>query len=114
MGCPTIVTGSPGLKVVFVQPCFAMMLTAPPSISQVPAVSLPALSGTLTMMWVCGFSQLYSTTVPWKVTFFDISNIANEWCPYAAVTANRRPHNARVLAAFTLYFPHNLIVGEPP
>src|SRR3974390_2053504 len=86
-----------------VQPWRAMMFTLAPSTSHVPTVDLSsAVGGTFTMMWVCGFCQRYSTTVPFNVIILLLSNIANEWWANAgtAVSIARPKENAMKLFDF--------------
>src|SRR6201985_2805237 len=77
---------SPGFSDVRFQPARDRPLGLPPSIEY--STSLP-VAGSFTTSWIqlCGLVHWKSFTVPSSVTFFWLSNIANEWCAEAGAAA---------------------------
>ena len=89
-GLMTTFTLSPAFSVVRFQPRRASPFGLPPSTDH--SSIWPWALRTLTWTQVWGLVHWNSLTVPSSVTFFELSNIANEWCADAgAATSNASP-----------------------
>ena len=84
-----MVTISPGLIVVGVQPARISVLTPPPPISILQSM-LPDLYSSVKSMNAWGLTHRKLFTVPSIVTVFPASNIAIEWCAKASGTERLR------------------------